>query len=606
MPRDETQRLHRRPSAGGPGLSFLIRLWMLVGGMIPLVALFLFGYLTARSAMIEASQEHLIDIVESRRSQIETWLTERMTDLRVIGGSRDCIRLVEEAASHPHHEDVCRYLQSFQTGTRDYRAIELYDLGWNRVAANTSSMMRLDGIAEPETKRILSDSDGPVLVSIEPREGAAGDLQMANRLRPMDHDPIGYVVASLDLERTLAPILEDRAGLGRTGRVLVADLSDSGRILHPPDPAIEAPPRFVSHELLEEVRRAGLGTARYRDETGEMVFAGFTLIEEQGWLVVAEITEEEALSLLHSLQRGFLIAALLTILGVILFSARISRRLSAPLAALASAARRIKEGGRHERVPVLAGREVGELGRSFNEMLDALEETRRLQVQASTLAAVGEISSGVVHEIRNRLSSVKMNLQALDRHVRHDPTFAELSEIALRQVLRIERLLNDLLNYARPVELTLQTARIGSLLQETAEGLRAAAEAKGVALEIRAEVDDPILVDRERLEEAYANLVRNAIEVTAPGGRVVLRARPAPAAEEAIHLEVEDAGPGIGGTPPEELFRPFVTTKEEGTGLGLAYAKKIVELHEGTITAENRPGGGALFRLELPKKGVPR
>ena len=98
----------RRRPAGGMGLGAHIRLWMLVVGLVPLAALFAYGYSAARTALIEASDDHLVSVVGARRAQMESWLRERMTDLEVISRSQDCIGLVQQAASHQEHAQVCQ------------------------------------------------------------------------------------------------------------------------------------------------------------------------------------------------------------------------------------------------------------------------------------------------------------------------------------------------------------------------------------------------------------------------------------------------------------------------------------------------------------------
>lgn len=588
----------------GGSLGAGIRAWMLVVGLVPLVALFLSGYLSSRAALIEASDDHLVSVVEARRARIESWLRERMTDLEVISGSQDCVQLVHQAVSHENHADVCRYLGSFQTGARDYRMLALYDLNWNWVASSTGAQESLEADRKAWLVRHLAAGGGPLM---GPVRVGAGDptLAVANGLWKPSGEMVGYVVATLDLRASLAPVLENRAGLKHTGRVLLAD--STGTVFLASGPGEEAALPALSPAVVRQAGREAMGNVHLQDREGKM-FAGFTRVAGTGWLLVAEMDNAEALSLLHALRRAFVIAGLLTVVAVILLSSRISKRLSMPLAELAGAARRIKEGRHHERIPEFSGREVGDVGRAFNEMLEALEEIQRQRIQAGTLAAVGELSSSIVHEIRNRLSSVKMNVQALQRRVGDsDEAFSELARIAVEQVRRVEEMLSDLLNYARPVSPAFKSVPAAEILQDMVAVFKTEAAERGVNLVVEDQSGGAVLsVDRKLLEQALSNLVRNALEASPAAGTVTLRVTADPSSEGRVSLEVQDEGPGFDGIPPEDLFRPFFTTKETGTGLGLAHARKIAELHGGRIGADRPARGGALFRLEFPGPGGQR
>jgi signal transduction histidine kinase len=591
------------PTQRGGSLGASIRAWMLVVGLLPLAALFLSGYFSSRAALVEASDDHLVSVVEARRARIEAWLQERTTDLDVISGSQDCILLVHQAVSHETHADVCRYLGSFQTGARDYRTLALYDLRWNWVASSTGTHEPLDEARKTWLERELSARSGPVMGPV--RIGPDGPtLAVANGLWTPEGKMVGYVVATLDLRASLAPVLMNRAGLKHTGRVLLAD--STGTVFLTSGPKTAAGASNLPPAVAADAARQGVGNTHFRSTDGS-VFSGFTHVVGPGWLLVAEMDQTEALGLLHSLRRAFLIAGLLTVVAVIILSSRISKRLSTPLAELAGAARRIKEGRHGERVPEFAGREVGDVGRAFNEMLEALEEIQRQRIQASTLAAVGELSSSVVHEIRNRLSSVKMNVQALERRVGDDETFSELARIAVDQVRRVEEMLSELLNYARPVSPAFEPVRAADVLDAIAGVFKAEAAARGVRLTVEDRTAGAVLpLDRKLLEQALSNLIRNALEASPEGGTVTLRVVHDPPPHGGIVLEVQDEGPGFDGIPPEDLFKPFFTTKETGTGLGLAHARKITELHGGRIQAGRTERGGAIFRLEFPEPGGSR
>lgn len=250
--------------------------------------------------------------------------------------------------------------------------------------------------------------------------------------------------------------------------------------------------------------------------------------------------------------------------------------------------------------------EAEEVRCAFNRMLDELRNKEEELVQSATLATVGELTSRVVHEMRNPLSSVKMNFQALQRSVEQNTENLELAEIAMSQLVRLESMLNELLQYGRPLKLTKKDVNVESLFHGVVVELRGASLEGQVEVhfQIQPEVGD-IWVDVEQFTRVLVNLVRNAVEASPKGSQVEIHARSGGLSSGTTLIEVIDRGAGIREEQLEMLFKPFFTTKSEGIGLGLANVKKIIGLHSGQISAENGQTAGAIFTITLPQHPHP-
>ena len=169
--------------------------------------------------------------------------------------------------------------------------------------------------------------------------------------------------------------------------------------------------------------------------------------------------------------------------------------------------------------------EARQVGIAFNRMLDELQAGQRKLANAASLAAVGELSSSVVHEMRNPLSSVKINLQALGRRVKDDPAYSELAGIALEQAVRLERLLTELLRFGKPLELHPENIDLQTLAAEVVAVLEPQIREKNISLKGLEDLREVrVQADPEHLKRVLTNLVENAVEVSPAGGRVELSA----------------------------------------------------------------------------------
>lgn len=238
------------------------------------------------------------------------------------------------------------------------------------------------------------------------------------------------------------------------------------------------------------------------------------------------------------------------------------------------------------------------------EMLRKIEVERALAKTAS-LAAIGELTSSIAHEMRNPLSSIKMNTTAIQQKLGDgDAAFAELATITCQQSLRLETMLNDLLSYGKPLQLNLARSSFPALMQATLVAVAQEQKNRGVAVEVSNSLEDdlPLMIDAELFTRAFSNLVLNAIQWSPLGGTVQVAARISSQAghKNQVVILVRDNGPGINPEKIGRLFQPFFTTRAGGTGLGLANVRKIVEYHGGTVTGENSPAGGAVFTIYLP------
>lgn len=302
------------------------------------------------------------------------------------------------------------------------------------------------------------------------------------------------------------------------------------------------------------------------------------------------------------------LAAMLMALMVTLFVQRTLR----PIRLLTHALGGVSRGDFQGRVAAPGQDEIGDLGRAFNSMAQALEERdveldaqRTALLRAERLAAVGQIAAQVSHEIRNPLSSIGLNAELLDEEIlsahfdaphRKDEARNLLSAIA-KEVDRLTEITDEYLNFARMPRPTLAREDVNEIVRGvvsfTAEEMNASHVE--VTMELGRDLP-PLLADHSQLRRALLNLLRNAREAMLDGGTLLVRtARTA----FGVEISVCDDGPGIPEEDREHIFDVFFSTKERGTGLGLALTAQIVAEHSGRISCESEVGRGTTFVIEL-------
>ncbi|HZS42137.1 MAG TPA: ATP-binding protein [Polyangia bacterium] len=236
----------------------------------------------------------------------------------------------------------------------------------------------------------------------------------------------------------------------------------------------------------------------------------------------------------------------------------------------------------------------------------ALEERReaagRAQV-AEKLAAVGTLTAGLSHEIRNPLNAAALQLTVLERRLKKlpadaQPPLVEPLELVQSEIQRLNAILEDFLQFARPRQLVLASVELPPLLDRVLDLLSAQAERVQVRLERSFAGAPPVAGDAGRLQQAVMNLALNAIQATPPGGFVRVEARASADGRE-VELAIEDSGAGIPEPLRRRVFEPFFTTKPAGSGLGLPLVHSIIEQHGGSIVIEDGAAGGARFVLRL-------
>ncbi len=252
----------------------------------------------------------------------------------------------------------------------------------------------------------------------------------------------------------------------------------------------------------------------------------------------------------------------------------------------------------------LAGvhRQLGVVSGHITKVLGQLQETRREVIRAERLAAVGELAAGVAHELRNPLTSIKLLIQTEAQRRPARPMDDKELQILLEEIARMERTIQGLLDFARPPALR----RSRHDLRETVH--KAIKLVEGRAKQQNVSVDEempefPLWIngDPEQLHQVFVNLLLNGIESMPQGGKLDVVAQVARQDGNKIcRVSFSDLGIGIPHKILERIFEPFITTKDRGTGLGLAVSSRIVQEHQGKLQAANQCEQGAVFTVELP------
>ena len=238
---------------------------------------------------------------------------------------------------------------------------------------------------------------------------------------------------------------------------------------------------------------------------------------------------------------------------------------------------------------------TAELRRAHQELRENFEGMKR----AERLYALGQLSAGLAHEIRNPLASIEGAAAVVQRERESEERRREFLDIIQKESRRLNRLLTDFLNFARPSPPDLKTVEIDGLLDSVIVLAQHAGQSGrwNLKKDIQPGLSQ-LECDPEQLKQVLLNLVMNAIQATPPGGTVVLATREG---GDMVTIDVHDQGRGISEDSLDRVFDPFFTTKETGTGLGLAMAYQIVSQHGGTLTVARNSPHGVTMRVSLPR-----
>jgi two-component system, NtrC family, sensor histidine kinase AtoS len=243
---------------------------------------------------------------------------------------------------------------------------------------------------------------------------------------------------------------------------------------------------------------------------------------------------------------------------------------------------------------------------AFDRDITERVKTEQALQRTKQMAMVGQTAAGLAHEIKNPLAGIKVSMEVLASELDINQEDREVFLRIVAEINRIEKLLKNMLNYARPPEPQFDRVDLNQLVEHAIKNaqfsLRSPAylshQNKAIQFE-KALQDDlpPLLADSAQLQQVLLNLLLNAIEAIPEAGTITVTSR---REEGHVRITIADTGKGIEEERLEEIFNPFFTTKSKGSGLGLAISKRLIEQHQGSLTARNNPDGGAAFIILLP------
>ena len=316
------------------------------------------------------------------------------------------------------------------------------------------------------------------------------------------------------------------------------------------------------------------------------------------WTIIIDYDVSEILLPIENLQIIILSLSGIVTLFAILFGIYISRSISLPVLRLQKEMHEVEKGNFTTNPQKIADNEIGELSRSFEKMSQSIQKTVYLEtklaradekIKAERFTAIGELSSRISHDIRNPLSILYNEFELMKYKNILDEKQITRIESSLK---RISHQIDDVLDFVRITPLHYSQFDLSKIIQNAINSITIPSKIK-----INFTSDEIFIEgDERKLESVFINLILNAIQAIENDGIVEIIWS---ITKTSIVIEIKDSGPGIDMKPIENIFNPLVTTKQKGTGLGLASVKNLIEQHNGTISVKNNP---TTFTIEIPKK----
>lgn len=389
----------------------------------------------------------------------------------------------------------------------------------------------------------------------------------------------------------------------------VLTFDDSGKVLASTlDPA-------KSRAVVAAIGQGGRGGAFARADAapvlrqidcGEPCAVAYRQVPSRPGTTVAIVaTRTELLAATRAVTRAILIAAFLSLVGMIIVSQAVARRVTAPLDALVNFTKGVDAGDTALRAPA-GDDEIGGLGQAFNDMLDRLDRSQDAQVRSEKLALAGLFAARVAHDIRNPLAAIKMQTQLLRARLGSgsDRQGVAMLDSVHRDIIQVESVVRDLLELARPGELKREMVRLVDVVDDTLEHVAPHLTYRKIHIQKSFGPSlPPISLDAARFKQALLNVISNAAEAMPEGGTLTVAAALSNAGSE-VRLDVCDDGTGIDTAILPRVFDPFVSSKRDGMGLGLVNTKSVVDNHGGRIEIAPLSSRGTRVSIWLPAGGA--
>jgi two-component system NtrC family sensor kinase len=598
----------------------------LLVSVVPLIAVSMFSLRTADLVITSIVTNELENVAAEKQALLERWISERRADLAVVAGSAAVATM-----------DVPRIAAHLDLVQRQYGVYDRFVIA----GPDGRTLYDTAGTSGPtcraEVWYQLARERQPYMSEVRLAAEGRGSAFLLSVPVPGAGDSVGGVVcATVNTRAILGQVL--RVSLGETGECYLVDRT--GTFLAHKEPQRILKENIAQSESFTNVFGEGRRRPVYTDYRGVAVLGASRPVANTPWYVVVEQDRDEAFAGSRRLKRNIYVLIAATVAAAIGLSWLLAGYVTAPVRSLSEAAHGLARGEFDH--PLLGARptrpdEIGALYAAFQHMAGQLKdrharlenrvglteaELRKVETQlkgtleaaarSERLAALGRLASGVAHEIRTPLTSLKLFLQSVQDEIAISPEQSEDYRIAMRQVARIETTINHFLDFARPQEPVMTEVDFAALVDDALEVVQPRANQQEVEIEKRVAADLPrVRGDVRQLGEVLVNLLVNALEAMPEGGRLGIAVVPEPAepadlagaGAPAVRVDVSDTGPGIRESDVDRLFEPFFTTKAAGSGLGLAITSGIVERHGGSVAVHTRPGAGTRFSVRLPAAG---
>ena len=469
---------------------------------------------------------------------------------------------------------------------------------------------------------VVTDAGGGVLAALGASADAAAPRAVSDALRGSESTAFrvegGRLLEVVTVPVLIGPDPPEVLGTLSLGFALDDALADQFKRLTGSDVAFAYDGRVHASTLSPapdlQVVLAGEGTALVAFEGTDYAALPRALGAPGGAKAVVLRSRVESLRFLRTLRTALALATLAGVAVAVLLSYAVARTVTRPLAAITAAMREIAETGDLTR-KIALGRvwddeDARLLARTFNTLTDSIAGFQQEAALRERLSALGRLSTVIAHEVRNPLMIIKGSLRTLGREGLSSQELREAASDIDHEVARLDRIVGDVLDFARPLRLECAPTDLNVLCAEAAQAILAREGDPAVSLSLDPGLA-PLVTDGERLRTVLVNVLVNARESVRAGGTAAnghapaVEVRTEAAAPGRALIVVADRGVGITAEDLPHVFEPYFTTKRTGTGLGLAIAKNIVEALGGVVSARSGPGEGTEIRIELPLSGPP-